>query len=386
MIEITAKLIRGSVYLSGETIECCVSFSNPISPEHKISQSHNDAFESLAWASAQIHCQCTTDPKVCKQNEASGAATSSDTALPIAAQDTGKMETATKPRILFCDLRLSPGETRQFIYREVLPSDAPPSYRGQLVKYSYKITIGTQRVNNPIKLLRVPLRVLPISTLGLADVGVLCNDTSDELTPANPFMETTKRETPLDVALQALQNITARRSPNFYMISNTRGKVGRFCLFKSTYKLGEDIVGTFDFSVATVRCVQVSVSFQCEEETQVEIKNKKIKQSRIVTYNKHHEVCLGLKHSQLILPIPLHVTPAFSTPLVSLKWQLHFEFVTSTFKGLETPGLDQCGWEAPAEIPIETMVWNLPIRLLSTTPLQVSQGLQGNSTQSLIIR
>lgn len=72
--------------------------------------------------------------------------------------------------------------------------------------------------------------------------------------------------------------------------------------------------------------------------------------------------------------------------IVSLKWRLHFEFVTSTFKGLETPGLDQCGWEAPAEIPIETMVWSLPIRLLSTTPLQVSQGLQANPAQTLVIR
>lgn len=54
-----------------------------------------------------------------------------------------------------------------------------------------------------------------------------------------------------------LQNLTARRSPNSYMITNTRGKVGRFCLFKSAYKLGEDIVGTFDFSVGTVTCMQV---------------------------------------------------------------------------------------------------------------------------------
>lgn len=273
------------------------------------------------------------------------------------------------------------------MYRECLPSDAPPSYRGQLVKYSYKITIGTQKVNSPIKLLRVPLRVLPISTLGLVDMNVLCNDTSEELTPANPFMETTQRETPLDVALQALQNITARRSPNFYMISNTRGKVGRFCLFKSAYKLGEDIVGTFDFSVATVNCVQVSVSLQCEEETTVEIKNKTVKQSRIVTCNKHHEVCLGLKHSQLVLPIPLHLTPAFSTPLVSLKWRLHFEFVTSTSEGLKGPEPGQCGWQAPAELPIETMVWSLPIRLFSTTPLQVSQGLQSSPvTHTLTVK
>jgi hypothetical protein len=41
------------------------------------------------------------------------------------------------------------------LYSEMLPSEAPPSYRGQAVKYSYKITIGMQRVNCPIKLLRV---------------------------------------------------------------------------------------------------------------------------------------------------------------------------------------------------------------------------------------
>lgn len=49
------------------------------------------------------------------------------------------------------------------MYRETIPSDAPPSYRGQAVKYSYKITVGTQRVNSAIKLLRIPFRVLSLS-------------------------------------------------------------------------------------------------------------------------------------------------------------------------------------------------------------------------------
>lgn len=99
------------------------------------------------------------------------------------------------------------------------------------------------------------------------------------------------------------------------MISNIWGKVARFCLFKPAYKLGEDIIGTFDFTVATVKCVQVSVSLQCEEETTIDEKNEKPKQMRIITYSKHHEVCLGLQYTQLILPIPLHVTPAFITNL-----------------------------------------------------------------------
>lgn len=45
-------------------------------------------------------------------------------------------------------------------YCETLPVDGPPSFRGQTVKYVYKLTIGCQRVNSAIKLLRVPFRVM----------------------------------------------------------------------------------------------------------------------------------------------------------------------------------------------------------------------------------
>ncbi|XP_022920364.1 RAB6A-GEF complex partner protein 2 [Onthophagus taurus] len=386
MIEVTAKLIRGPVYLLGEIVECGISFTHPPSPQHRVSQSNNDAFESLAWASAQIHCQCTTDSKLNRtktEKKDESNCLINNTTLSVGNHDSGRTEVATKPRILFCDLRLSPGQTKTYIYREKIPGDAPPSYRGQLVKYSYKITIGTQRVNSPVKLLRVSFRVLPVSVPILSDISGLCNDTTEELSPANPFLEIKQKETPFDIALEALQNITARRNPNFYVISNIFGKVARFCLFKPAYKLGEDIIGTFDFTVATVNCVQVSVSLQCEEETSLDENNK---QTKISTYSKHHEVCLGLKYTQVILPIPLHVTPAFSTKLVSLKWRLHFEFVTSTNSGLQPPDLDVFDWQAPGELSIETMVWDLPIKLFSTTPILVAQGVQLNNVCKLSIR
>lgn len=46
------------------------------------------------------------------------------------------------------------------VYKETLPCDAPPTYRGQLLKYAYKITIGTQRLGSPTKLLRIPIMVI----------------------------------------------------------------------------------------------------------------------------------------------------------------------------------------------------------------------------------
>lgn len=388
MIEVIAKLVRGHVFLSGEVVECVISFSHPVSPSHKVSQSHTDIFESLAWASAQIHCQCFTDSKIpkFKENEKSSHIALADTALGTVGGDNAKVEFATKPKILFCDLRLSPGQTKHFIYREKIPTDSPPSYRGQLVKYSYKITIGTQRVNSPVKLMRVPIRVLPLAEAVLNEAGAFCNETTEELTPTNPFLEIRQKGKPIDLALESLQNITARRNPNFYMITNMWGKVARFCLFKPAYKLGEDIIGTFDFTVATVSCMQVSVSLQCEEITTIDPNNENSNQVRIITFSKHHEVCLGYKYTQLILPIPLHVTPAFTTDLVSLKWRLHFEFVTSTHKGLDPPGLEDTYWQAPSEVPIETMVWSLPIRLYSTTPVHVAQGVQGNTVHKLTIR
>ena len=40
---------------------------------------------------------------------------------------------------------------------------------------------------------------------------------------------------------------------------------------KHAYKLGEDIVGLFDMTDATVACVQYLVSLQCEEEPSQDI-------------------------------------------------------------------------------------------------------------------
>lgn len=210
----------------------------------------------------------------------------------------------------------------------------PPTYRGTSVRYFYKITIATQKVGAKVQALHLPIRVLSLPTIIKPDeIPALCNETTDELSPTNPFLEKRKNlETKLELALHHLQNITARRRPNFYLISNKRGRVGRFCLFKQNFKLGEDIVGTLDFSCRTVRCVQVSVTLQCEEillrATQsnpatANSNNPDGKSAtadgcaaasgKIMNFTKHHEVCLGLLQTQMILPVPLHVTPTFVT-------------------------------------------------------------------------
>lgn len=268
------------------------------------------------------------------------------------------------------------------LYRDELPKTGPPTYRGVRVKYFYKITIATQRVGSKVQLLNVPVRVLPKPDFENENaIAEICDDTNDNVAPANPFLEKKKTESYLEVILHYLQNISSRRCPNFYVITNKRGRVGRFCLFKQNYKLGEDIVGTLDFSSQTVKCVQYSVTLQCEEiakesvvksgETNEESQMQE-SVSAVSSFTKHHEVCIGMLETQIMLPVPLHVTPSFKTDQVDVRWRLHFQFVT-TMSANMTPECEPGEtWQAPEDIEIETMMWNLNVQILPTNPLQIS--------------
>ena len=43
-----------------------------------------------------------------------------------------------------------------------------------------------------------------------------------------------------------------------YNVTSRKGSLGKFCLFKPTYRIGEEIVGNFDFTDSVVPCVKVS--------------------------------------------------------------------------------------------------------------------------------
>lgn len=48
---------------------------------------------------------------------------------------------------------------------------------------------------------------------------------------------------------------------DMFNITNMRGKVAKFCIFKTMYRLGEDIIGTFNFSEGDIPCLQVCFFF-----------------------------------------------------------------------------------------------------------------------------
>lgn len=69
---------------------------------------------------------------------------------------------------------------------------------------------------------------------------------------------------------------------------------------------------------------------------------------------------------------------SISVILVSLKWKLHFEFVTAnTLSPMPEPrnSSENVSWQGPASLDVQTMIWDLPIDIYPTHPLQVAHGL-----------
>lgn len=387
MIEVVAKLVRGPVILAGEALECIVTFTNPLS-----ALSTSASSETLAWASAQIHCQFhASDSRVqlpASEEPRQDVQAENETVFIPNRGERGQCILSTPPKILFCDLRLDPGETKSYSYSETLPLSAPPSFRGQSVKYVYKLTIGCQRVNCPIQLLRVPFRVLVLYALqGFQPLQ------EDEVAPSNPFLdddEVCKKDSRLlDSAVEILMTVTSRRTLHQYNISNARGRVGTFCIFKTVYKIGEDVIGTFNFSDGEIPCLQYSVSLQTEESVQEDYRRSRAQPVSISTHAQHHESCLHTASSNFSLPVPLSSCPGFSTNIVSLKWRLHFEFVTAR-EPVEAPTVPEnqseiITWTGAEHIDVDTFSWDLPIKVLPTNPLLASYVSPASSSHSICI-
>uniref|UniRef100_A0A1A9ZY47 Arrestin C-terminal-like domain-containing protein n=1 Tax=Glossina pallidipes TaxID=7398 RepID=A0A1A9ZY47_GLOPL len=398
MIEIKAKLVRAdaAIYATGERVECLIEFVHKVG--ENVENVNND--ENLAWASAQLHCYRKTSFSVSSQGKSLDLSEMiGKTALDAVTQAPGDIIITTKPKILFCDLKLKVNESKIYFFSEFVPRNGPPTYKG----HDIKLTIATQRVKSKVQTLAVPIRVLPIPPIARPDELPITVETNDELAPTNPFLE--KREvSELETSWHHLKNVIARRAPKFYRISNKRGFVGRFCLFKPAYKLGEDIVGSLDFANSSVvynsrdlndsfylnsldaASVASEVAANNLHKFSTSGSNNNNKEDlcgeqagEVTTQVTSHQVCYAMLQTQVVVPIPLHVTPSFRTDLVDVRWRLHFEFVTSTMMNFGKENPVEGELQSPSKIPVETMMWNLPISIYSANPLQIYSPSQAHS-------
>lgn len=76
-----------------------------------INKFFSDIQENLAWATAQIHCYCNSTLQDNKPDSVLNS-TKIETSLNVTNKGQGDVVLATNPKILFCDLRLAPGETK----------------------------------------------------------------------------------------------------------------------------------------------------------------------------------------------------------------------------------------------------------------------------------
>lgn len=107
------------------------------------------------------------------------------------------------------------------------------------------------------------------------------------------------------------------------------------------------------------------------------------REGKVTTHVTSHEMSYALLKTEVVLNIPLHLTPSFSDDLIELRYRLHFEFVISKkveFDAIQhyTTDSEENKMESvaielrsPNEISVETMIWDLPITVYATNPLQI---------------
>nr|CDJ86065.1 unnamed protein product [Haemonchus contortus] len=382
-LEVSAALDReAAIYLTGEVITVKVTLKNLAARGR----------ESLAWGSVQLTCERTMGAQI-------GSRDRPTTAIARSASTVY----SSKPNVLFCDVELAHGETRCFSCEIPLPThDIPPSFRGHLVKYLNRITVAVQHVRAPIKLMHIPVRIIPsvgvdetaktdknpFLTGGIphATISQTVMAAVDEITaPKRPHMfsmtnahglSSGGRQSPLHkihqkfTVMAAVDEITAPKRPHMFSMTNAHGKVATMTLFKKTFRLGEDILGILSFEEADVPCVQYSVHLETVEQLAEDVigEHGEVKtegMSNTTVHSNDYVICAFASDSSFRLSIPMHASPTFHTDTVHLKWRLRFEFVTSAPLINVVYG-EVC--KAPIDVPIETLAWKVDIYVLPCSP------------------
>ena len=205
-------------------------------------------FQCLAWASVQIQCECVrgagagaASSREDHVGAASGPKTSTGASSSSAfshlqqSQSTslhpldwleGSQVMSSSPKLLFCELTLGKHETKTFEYSELLPFDAPPSYRGKNIRFRYNLLVATQRVGASVEVFKVPFRVISASPF-TAEAAAM----AEAITGINSPMAN----------LDGLQNGAARllfENGTYYEIYRRNGNTLQFKLQLHTLSLG----------------------------------------------------------------------------------------------------------------------------------------------------
>lgn len=369
----------------------------------------------ILWSCAQIDCHCYIDEsKVVlnslQYNDSNQNKDNESTSFQPNKDRVGISVYSSKPKILFCNVALKPDETRSFMFKEKLPYDLAPTFRGQFAKYSYKLTIGVQKMSGSTQLLRLPFRVYSLldfekfipklellsaqaimnepAVISITDDvgdGPVTSEDEDRNVP-NPFEIVEKSEYEnLEYALQILEDMTARMNTNTYNVTLPEGSVVKITINKTNYKIGDKLVVFLDFTDAQVPCVEFKVTLQSEEIISEECRKKNNQtQPGVHSHVELKESSLFIKKTDLTIQIPVHITPTFVTDIISLRWRLHFDFALSKtpipkIQRSSDPAMS-VSWRPSDSLTVEVIGWDLPIVIHPFDPFVASDVIYLSST------
>eukprot|EP00026_Physarum_polycephalum_P003739 Phypoly_transcript_03753.p1 GENE.Phypoly_transcript_03753~~Phypoly_transcript_03753.p1 ORF type:complete len:473 (+),score=57.39 Phypoly_transcript_03753:113-1531(+) len=328
------------------------------------------------------------------------------TSLPNLADcgENGRCVFATPPTILACELKVSPGASKVYMLQATLPGLIPPTFKGTGIKYRYAVTVAAQRMREAAHLLTVPFRVVsptavlkkieyPLGFPGFDyEIRVVELESPDEgkwiqfQQRQNQYLSSpypqTKSQHDTNQSRNAVYALFEKHSnPVTMQISKGPERLVSFTIGKIAYQLGETVSGTFDFSNSVVPCYQILVRLESEEVVDPSIsKSKPIRK----IYSEHHECTRYTIFTSFTFYIPHEASQEFTTEQVTVRWSLHFEFVTpqSARPSATTPPTtpqpaprnQQRVWPSISENeykvyppPVEVVSWVLPIRVLVHT-------------------
>ncbi|KAJ3273919.1 hypothetical protein HDV01_003750 [Terramyces sp. JEL0728] len=240
----------------------------------------------------------------------------------------------TPPTILFCDQEIPIGESRSFTYEIQLPSVLPPSHRGKLIRFTYKLIIGIQKsaVSRVTQVVTIPFRFFnrtnydgsrPVfeilnPVISNKDESKVQSSTSSGVPspvvakPPSPGWRSAKsphtsglemETSTIDNILNVLQ-ISGKVS---YDISKNNEHVCQLILPRLGYRLGESLTCLLNFSQSSLPCFHVSVFLETVETADPAFANKPKNQIQ-----NHTKTCY-----------------------VSLQWSVRFEFITGSGKRIQ---------------------------------------------------
>lgn len=291
---------------------------------------------------------------------------------------------SSKPHILLSEASV-PVSDCNFVV--ALPKQLCPSFRGKSAGVFYVISITAKLKNHPSVFIHLRFDVVgskylfnpePLARLSTDSIERRPSIAGDSLMtsarkferkasydedsspqPVPPFAVRNGIEPPLSIRPDLLHGrhmteVHGKSQVSIYSIGKQKQHLVRLMLYKQYYFPGDTILGSFDFSESDIPCFQISACLAQEEKSCKNALSPGKIQHTTIAATEHAYTTHNLRYN-MYLRIPPTALPTIETDVVTLKWKIRFEFVT-TAANRQKGAAQVFQWSVPVIIqpPVET--------------------------------